>query len=604
MSRQTFLPGLFPSVRTRLLAMLTAAAIPLFALAASIAVQNFRVVMERSGHATELLLAAARARNELETEQLTRLLAGLARQPELRTVAGDACTRLLRVALDIAPPRLSALLEVGSDDAPLCAVAAAPAIPSVPDDWSLPALRQVRAGAPMTVVLDAATSRAGLPMLVAALALEPANAVGAADHGSVLLARVAVDWLAPGEIGASVPGTVTWLAGPQDQLLPLGPAASAAAAVPRPERLAALLRQAGSSRIDLSQSGLPYAYSATPLRGGLRLVVAVRATSDLVRADALLGRRLFELGGLLMVGLLAMALGAHAAVVRPIKHLSRAVHVWRDGGAFDPTPTEGAPREVIDLAQTFAEATSALRAREVELRAAATRQELLMQEIHHRVKNNLQIVASLLNLQASRIRLPEARAEFQAARDRIRALATLHRHLYAHGELHTINMRAFLAELCDQLIQALGTPQGGPITLDIEAPELQLSSDQAVPLALIVTEAVSNAVKYAFPGGRRGHIAVRVDVLGADAAAGGRLVRLVIQDDGVGIPAGRAETADGVRDGIGLQLIRGFARQLGATLEVTHDGGTRYALELALRRERSEHAAIEPPMEPAPNEPG
>lgn len=97
---------------------------------------------------------------------------------------------------------------------------------------------------------------------------------------------------------------------------------------------------------------------------------------------------------------------------------------------------------------------------------------------------------------------------------------------------------------------------------------------------------------------------MRVDVLGADAAAGGRLVRLVIQDDGVGIPAGRAETADGVRDGIGLQLIRGFARQLGATLEVTHDGGTRYALELALRRERSEHAAIEPPMEPAPNEPG
>ena len=65
-------------------------------------------------------------------------------------------------------------------------------------------------------------------------------------------------------------------------------------------------------------------------------------------------------------------------------------------------------------------------------------------EVHHRVKNNLQVIASLLNLQGSRIRVPEAQAEFQAARDRVRALATLHRHLYADGELHTINMRSFL----------------------------------------------------------------------------------------------------------------------------------------------------------------
>ena len=137
--------------------------------------------------------------------------------------------------------------------------------------------------------------------------------------------------------------------------------------------------------------------------------------------------------------------------------------------------------------------------REGQLRSALANQDLLMQEIHHRVKNNLQIVASMLNLQASRIRLPEAKAEFQAARDRIRALGDAAPPLYREGELHTINMRSFLTELCGQLFQAMGETEGERINLEIDASELQMSSDQAVPLALIVTEVVSNSVKYAFP---------------------------------------------------------------------------------------------------------
>ena len=202
------------------------------------------------------------------------------------------------------------------------------------------------------------------------------------------------------------------------------------------------------------------------------------------------------------------------------------------------------------------------------------------------MKNNLQIVASLLNLQASRIRLPEAKAEFQSARDRVRALATLHRHLYAHGEVHTINMRSFLVELCGQLFQAMGESEGARIALDIEAPERRRLSDQAVPLALIVTEAVSNALKYAFPGGRHGRIRVHLTEEGGS-------VRLEIQDDGVGIPAGRSETETGTRDGIGLQLIRGFSRQLGATLDVQEGCGTRYVVNLRVCQAR-EPAPLRP----------
>lgn len=259
--------------------------------------------------------------------------------------------------------------------------------------------------------------------------------------------------------------------------------------------------------------------------------------------------------------------------------LGLAIDAWRSGSPFDARTFRKAHRDVRKLAVSFKRATLALDRHEARLQAAVTEQDLLMQEIHHRVKNNLQIVASLLNLQASRIRLPEARAEFQSARDRVRALATLHRHLYAHGEVHTIDMREFLVELCGQLFQAMGETPGKRLQLHIDAIELKMSSDQAVPMALIVTEAVSNAVKYAFPAGRHGNVWVRLSTDGETA-------ELQVRDDGVGIPAGRVETEAGTRDGIGLQLIRGFSRQLGATLDIHEGNGTEYLVRMPLRKER------------------
>jgi two-component sensor histidine kinase len=287
---------------------------------------------------------------------------------------------------------------------------------------------------------------------------------------------------------------------------------------------------------------------------------------------------------LLATCLAGVLIGASILIVQPLRAITRSVTEWRRAGAYDPRHTRATPIELRHLSRAFAAATHALAAHEERLRRAEAHQELLIKEIHHRVKNNLQIIASLLNLQANRIRQPEARAEFASARDRVRALATLHRHLYSEGELHTLNMRPFLEELCGQLFQAIGEKEGRRIRLEIEAPEIVMSTDQAVPLALVVTEAVSNAIKYAFPGGRSGVVSVRL----AEEVEG--IATLVIQDNGIGIPAGRAETETGIRDGLGIQLIRGFARQLGATLEVVEgepgsDGqseGTRYTLLVPL----------------------
>ena len=280
-----------------------------------------------------------------------------------------------------------------------------------------------------------------------------------------------------------------------------------------------------------------------------------------------------------LLGVVIAIAGIERVVVQPLRHVQRDIERWRDGASSSEEPRRTLPLELRSFGLTFLGATQALARREAELRVAMEQQELAMQEIHHRVKNNLQIIASLLNLQASRIRLPEARSEFQAARDRVRALATVHRHLYAHGGLHTINMRLFLLELCEQLFNAMGETVGERLSLDVEAPELEMSSDQAVPLSLIVTEAVTNAIKYAFPAGRHGAITVHLREQG-----GG--VELEIKDDGVGIPAGRSETPTGTRDGIGIQLINGFARQLGAMLDVEQGAGTRYLVRMQLRRER------------------
>lgn len=290
---------------------------------------------------------------------------------------------------------------------------------------------------------------------------------------------------------------------------------------------------------------------------------------------------IFALALSVLLGIGLAILGSEHLILKSLKALNDAMRAWHAGAAFRVRPNVSMPAEIAELSSSIHRATVVLDERERELQAAFAQQDLLMQEIHHRVKNNLQIIASLMNLQASRIKLPEARAEFQSARDRVRALATLHRHLYAHGELHSINMREFLTELCEQLFQAMGEKPGERIELEISAPELRMSSDQAVPLSLIVTEAVSNAIKYAFPRGRRGRVAVRLATDADDA-------ELSITDDGIGVPAGRVETESGTRDGIGITLIRGFARQLGATLTVEENDGTRYVVRMKLHRDRIE----------------
>lgn len=193
----------------------------------------------------------------------------------------------------------------------------------------------------------------------------------------------------------------------------------------------------------------------------------------------------------------------------------------------------------------------------------------LAREVHHRVKNNLQIITSLLNMQAGRLDNPIAREALGQTRARIEALALIHRILYDQddeGSLAMLDIVQLVSELGGQL--RFWHRDRGEIIFASHADTLAVSLDSAMPLALFAVEAVTNAYAYAFPDSRSGAINLRFTVE-ADGNA-----TFVVADDGIGFDSTAHENS------MGRQLMKGFARQLGATLSITSSAetGTQVAL--------------------------
>jgi two-component sensor histidine kinase len=186
----------------------------------------------------------------------------------------------------------------------------------------------------------------------------------------------------------------------------------------------------------------------------------------------------------------------------------------------------------------------------------------VIREIHHRVKNNLQIVYSLLDLQVGRLSSPEAREALAATRARISALALLHRHLYDDHDFHSVEMRPFIEDLCAHLNMLEDGHSSERVDITVSVDAGRLVSDQAVGVGQIITEAALNARQHAFPDERAGVIHVSLKMSDADAI-------LTIADDGLGLPASGAPTGAGV----GSALIHSFAKQIGGAAEITNGAG-------------------------------
>lgn len=211
---------------------------------------------------------------------------------------------------------------------------------------------------------------------------------------------------------------------------------------------------------------------------------------------------------------------------------------------------------------------------EAELRSMVQRQETLMQELKHRVKNNLNIVSSLLRLELPNITDPGAIKVLADAESRIRSIAMIYERLYLAPSLSGVELGAYIQEL-SQNIMDIYTDHDDRIRLRMELANVELRTERAVPLGLILNELITNVLKYAYPGDARGELRI---TLANDSGS----IRLRVEDDGVGLPAGFSPSTT---DSMGTQLVVMLSQQIGA--QVTYSGseggrGTRVSIDFTL----------------------
>ena len=258
-------------------------------------------------------------------------------------------------------------------------------------------------------------------------------------------------------------------------------------------------------------------------------------------------------------------------VVTPVRQLARRMRRFATNRATpSPLPMGQLPSELREMNDTFEEMANAILRDEAELEHALREKSILVREIHHRVKNNLQLIASIMNMQIRKSRASETSEVVRRLQERVLGLATVHRQMYESSNLTDVDTGPLLREIIRQVLrqERVGTPE---IRTDIT--EAELIPDQAVPLALLAAEAAMNAVRYV---GRNEAENGWIEVTFSSDDDGRH--RLVVANS---ITTSDSELEDirGGTRGLGTQLIQAFAAQLGGTVEID-EGRDHYRIEV------------------------
>ena len=217
-----------------------------------------------------------------------------------------------------------------------------------------------------------------------------------------------------------------------------------------------------------------------------------------------------------------------------------------------------------ELERRVEERTAQLTAANTELTAALAQRDLLLKEVYHRVKNNLQVIDSLVQLQSRRLSDPDAKMALESIRARVHALGLVHQQLMNSADFRTFDISTFLDELSGHIVQGSA---GHEVSISVKAPPLVVGLDFGIKLGLMVTELVTNSIKHAFPDGT-GTIEVTLDAQQDGSIA------LVISDDGCGTD--RQVISSQVRSqGLGMTILNGLVAQLKATMKIDSTKGTR-----------------------------
>jgi PAS domain S-box-containing protein len=205
-----------------------------------------------------------------------------------------------------------------------------------------------------------------------------------------------------------------------------------------------------------------------------------------------------------------------------------------------------------------------------DLRASLAEKEVLLKEVHHRVKNNLQVITSLLDLQATRVADAGSRTVLRESQSRVRAIALVHEKIYQSGELGSIDFDTYLQALVRSLVTMHGI-EARAVAVEACSDGIRLGIDTAMHCGLIVTELVTNALKHAFPGRHAGRIQVTL------RRKDDELI-LAVADDGIGLPAGLDFRCS---PSLGLSLVCALTEQLGGTISLARAAGTTFAVRFA-----------------------
>jgi two-component sensor histidine kinase len=207
---------------------------------------------------------------------------------------------------------------------------------------------------------------------------------------------------------------------------------------------------------------------------------------------------------------------------------------------------------------------------EDQLRASLQEKEVLLGEIHHRVKNNLQVIISLLALQSRAVKDDKIAGALQDSQSRIRSMALIHEQLYRSGELSRIDYRAYLRSLTEELLRSYSSDTDS-VSLEMDVDEIYLGIRTALPCSLIISELVSNCLKHAFAGEDRGQIKVTLRRL-----TDGKF-RLIVADNGQGFPSDFDYRNS---ESLGLRLVTNLVElQLHGKMELGANQGTQFRID-------------------------
>lgn len=207
---------------------------------------------------------------------------------------------------------------------------------------------------------------------------------------------------------------------------------------------------------------------------------------------------------------------------------------------------------------------------EEKIKASLKEKEILLKEIHHRVKNNLQIIQSLLYLQSKHVKDPDLLQLFQDSQNRVKSMALIHERLYRSGDFANINFKDYIRSLTGHLLQTY-QPEETRVAVKLDINDVSLSIDHGIPCGLIINELVSNSLKYAFPDDRKGVIEISMFSRNGHADSDYREYILNVKDDGVGM----AKDYDNLRsESLGLKLVHNLVNQLDGSIQFENSNGT------------------------------